>query len=241
MAVISLPLAAQGSWARVSPSGTRKALTLCRARVPAARLPDRCETLPPGQDQLPQAGRAGAVQKQEGRLYSRLGLQPVDHQPRAGVPAQGQPQPEPGLVVVRKGGQGYQQRAQEHGQGVSPPRVTRIGQRGQGVGEGAQGLQEGGVVAYNNVGCSVSREVVTSLHKTHGGPLGCARGSLAPVADMDYPYWVVCDIRQICFVSQARQPRTALMHLLHATLRLSRYESSCFKLLRWIRPRAISK
>ena len=82
-----------------------------------------------GQDQLPQAGQAGAVQQQQGRLHGRLRLQPV-HQAQVGVPrgggvAQGQPQPEPGLVVVREGGhrghavgapgQGHQQRGQEHG------------------------------------------------------------------------------------------------------------------------------
>ena len=76
------------------------------------------------------------------------------------------------------------------------------------VSEGAQGLPKLGVRACHNVfdeGCVVSREVVKSPHKTHGGPLCCAPGSLEPVADMDYPYWIICDMRQICFVSKTRR------------------------------------
>ncbi len=70
-------------------------------------------------------------------------------------------------------------------------RVARIGQLRQGIGQGAQGLQEGGFVACDHVfheGCNVSREVVKSPHKTHGGPLCCARDSREPVAGADYPY-----------------------------------------------------
>ncbi len=132
-----------------------------------------------GQDQFLQAGQAGAVQQPEGRLHGRLRVQPP-HQAQVGVAggrdvAQGQPQPEPGLVVVREGGHGrhavgapgqrHRQRGQEHGQGVAhAARVARIGQCGQMVGEGAQGGQAFPVGACDNVlhdeGCSVSLEVV---------------------------------------------------------------------------------
>ena len=65
-------------------------------------------------------------------------------------------------MVVREGGhrghavgasgQGHEQRGQEHGQGVAhAARVARIGEGDQLVGEGAQGLQEGGVMACDNV------------------------------------------------------------------------------------------
>ena len=83
------------------------------------------------------------------------------HQAQVGVAgrgdfAQGQPQPEPGLVVVREGvhgrhavgtpGQGHQQRGQEHAQGVAHPApVAWIGQGLQTGDEGAQGGQECGV------------------------------------------------------------------------------------------------
>ena len=180
-----------------------------RARGRVARA--ACDLAVQGQDQPAQTGQAGLVQQQEGGLHGRRGLQPV-RQPQVGVLPQGQPQPEPGLVVVREGGHrghAVDTPCQEHGQGVAhAPRVARIGEGSQLVGQGAQGLQEGGVVACDNVfheGCSVSREVVKSLHKTHGGPLCCARDSLEPVADMDYPYGIVCDMRQICFVSKARR------------------------------------
>ena len=90
--------------------------------------------------------------------------------PRGGGPAQVPPQAEPGLVVVREGGhrgqavgapgQGHQPRAQEHGQGIThAPRVARVGEGSQLVGEGAQGLQKFGVVACDNVvheGCRES-------------------------------------------------------------------------------------
>ena len=132
-----------------------------------------------GQDQLPQAGQAKAVQQPEGRLHGRLRDQPPD-QAQVGVAGRGgfaqrQPQPEPGPLVVREGGhrghvvgtpgQRHQECGQKHGQGVAyTARVARIGQRGPMVGEGAQGFQEGGVGACNNVvheGCSVSFEVVS--------------------------------------------------------------------------------
>lgn len=117
-------------------------------------------------------------------------------------------------MIVREGGhrgqavgapgQGHQQRAQEHGQGVThAPRVARIGELGQFVGQGTQGLQVGGVVACDNVfheGCSVSREVVTSPHKTHGGPLcGAGEGS-GPAAGADYPYCINANGQWICAV-----------------------------------------
>ena len=63
-----------------------------------------------GQDQRRQAGQAGAVQEQPGRLHARLRIQPPHPQPvgvvgRYALP-QGQPLPEPGPVVVREGGHG---------------------------------------------------------------------------------------------------------------------------------------
>ncbi len=119
-----------------------------------------------GQDQLSQAGQAGSVQQSQGRLHGRLGVQPLD-QAQVGVPgrggfAQGQPQPEPSPVVVREGshrghavgapGQGHQQRGQKHRRGGAyTARVARIGQRGQMVGEGAQGFQEFAVGTCDNV------------------------------------------------------------------------------------------
>ena len=128
------------------------------ARGPVAR-PAR-ELAVQGQDQFLQAGQAGAVQQQEGGLHGRFGLQPA-HEQAVGVVgrhalAQGQPLPEPGLVVGRElghggqrvgaPGQGHQQRAQEHGQRIAhAARVARVGEVGQFVGEGAQGLEEGGI------------------------------------------------------------------------------------------------
>ena len=78
-----------------------------------------------GQDQLLQVGQAGAIQEQQGGLHGRLRIQPA-HQAQVGVAgrgdfAQGQLQPEPGPVVVREGGHGYQQCGQEHAQGVAYP------------------------------------------------------------------------------------------------------------------------
>ena len=162
-----------------------------------------------GQDQFLQGGQAGAVQQPQGRLHGRLRIQSA-HQAQVGVAggrglAQGQPQPEPIPVVVREGGhrghavgapgQGHQERGRKHGQGVThTPRVARIGQRGQLVGEGAQGLQEFRVGACNNVvheGCGVSLEVVKSPHGMYGGPLGCAFGSRKPIPDLDCPYCIV--------------------------------------------------
>ncbi len=146
------------------------------ARGPVARAARHLAVQ--GQDQLLQAGQAGAVEQPQGRLHGRLRVQPPD-QAQVGVAggrgvAQGQPQPEPGLVVVREGGHGrhavgaagqrHQQCGQEHRQGVAhAARVARIGQGGQVVGEGAQGGQEFRVGACDNVwheGCSVSFEVL---------------------------------------------------------------------------------
>ena len=88
-----------------------------------------------GQDQLPQAGQAGPVQQPEGGLHSCLRVQSPD-QPQVGVAgrggfAQGQPQPEPGLVVAYEGGH----------------RGNAVGASGQGHQQGVQAL---GVVACDN-------------------------------------------------------------------------------------------
>ena len=181
-----------------------------------------CDLAVQGQDQLPQAGQAGPVQQQQGGLHGRLRVQPV-HQPQAGVPrggvpAQGQPQAEPGLVVVREGGhrgqavgapgQGHQQRGQEHGQGVThAPPVARIGQLGQLVGEGAQGLQEGGVVACDNVFHEGRRESFEDV----GYPLGCTTAlfvaqGMVPAADTDYPYRINPKMRWIGSMPMGRGP-----------------------------------
>jgi len=132
---------------------------------------------------------------------------------------QGQPQPEPGPVVVRQGGhrghavgapgQGTRQRSQEHGQGVAhPARVARIGQRAQMLGEGAQGFQELGGGACDNVfheGCSVSLEVFSHpIRRTaallvarwaarNRSPIWIIRAGLSPMTDGFVPCHSLAD------------------------------------------------
>ena len=75
----------------------------------AARSPERRATLPSRiRIRFPQTGQAGPVQQPQGHLHGRLRVQALD-QAQIGVVggrglAQGQPQPEPGPVVVREGG-----------------------------------------------------------------------------------------------------------------------------------------
>ena len=99
-------------------------------RSPIARA--ACPLAVQGQDQLAQAGQAGAVQQQEGGHHGRFRVQPM-HQPQVGVPRRGVP-------------------AQEHGQGMThAPRVAWIGELGQFIGPGAQGLPKLGGGACHNV------------------------------------------------------------------------------------------
>ena len=122
--------------------------------------------------------------------------------------ALGLPQPEPGLVVGRKLGpgrdrvgapdQGHQQRARKHD--------PRIRERGQFVGEGAQGLQEGGNVEGDGESMRVATCSVRFAYTPWdaGGPFCCAPNGCGLAADMNLRYRLELIGRLICAAPEHR-------------------------------------
>ena len=124
---------------------------------------------------------------------------------------------------------GHAQRGREHAQGVAHAAwVARIGQRGQWVGEGAQGAREFEVGECDNVGHGSCRGDCEDFapHRMHGGPLFSvpAAARHRPPAGMMRAELTAIASRFVLGPTVAthrlNQPFTALIHPRPATLRL---------------------
>ena len=156
-------------------------------RMPSARSPEWRATLP-SRTRI-NARRPGRLvpRQPQGRLHCCLRVQRLDPE-TAGVaggrgPAQEQPQPELDPVGVREGGhrghavgapgQGHEQRAREHAQGVAPPagRGDRAGipdgRRRHAGCPAVRGVEHAIMYA---MGVAVGTVRITSPHRMRGGP-----------------------------------------------------------------------